>query len=108
MDWCTAAQEANATVTAALHCLSTRAAANHFPSLGVTNVEEGVLTLGERGRRCWCAGRRQLHEEVTQGMQQLGAIRDELRTGINPFQMAYRPGCARFRPLPSSRDAARG
>jgi hypothetical protein len=43
----------------------------------------------------------QLHEEVTQGMQQLGAIRDELRTGINPFQLAYRPGCA-SRPLPQS------
>jgi hypothetical protein len=27
-------------------------------------------------------------------MYQLGAIRDELRGGLNPFQMAYRDGCA--------------
>jgi len=34
----------------------------------------------------------ELHQEVEQSMQQLGAIRDEIRGGINPFRPDYQAG----------------
>jgi len=34
----------------------------------------------------------ELHQEVEQSLQQLGAIREEIRGGMNPFRPNYRPG----------------